>query len=239
MAQSEAFDGVLDRIVGGIVTGDFHHEPGEVCRFCDFNELCDVRRADLEAEDRRRPSRELRGNEADHVTVVPTDQPARERIRDSLHEPLHRSGRRHRQDDRACRPSGQRSARSTRPSTRSGRDVQPRPPSSRARPRGLEHALANETDPAARERIEDALTGSTALTSRRSTHSQPRSCASVPSRRVSIRRSRSPMLWRRSSRSTPRTPTSRRVFLTAPFPRSERRSTAGSASSRSARSPRS
>jgi RecB family exonuclease len=44
LAQRQMLDRVLDRIVGGIVTGDFHPEPGHTCRFCDFKDVCDVRR---------------------------------------------------------------------------------------------------------------------------------------------------------------------------------------------------
>ena len=57
--ERETLDGVLDRIVGGIVAGDFHHEPGSVCRFCDYKGVCDVRRgavAKRKAADPRRAS---------------------------------------------------------------------------------------------------------------------------------------------------------------------------------------
>ena len=42
----------------------FHHEPGDVCRFCDFNELCDVRRVPISkrkvADDRRASFEEMK-----------------------------------------------------------------------------------------------------------------------------------------------------------------------------------
>jgi RecB family exonuclease len=44
VAQRGELDRVLERIVGGIVTGDFHPEPGASCNFCDFKVVCDVRR---------------------------------------------------------------------------------------------------------------------------------------------------------------------------------------------------
>ena len=85
-----SFDGVLDRIVGGIASGDFHPSPRRDVRFCDFNER--LRRSPPSpgasgrvADDRRVA---LRGDEGDHMTVVPIDQAARDRIRDALDESL-------------------------------------------------------------------------------------------------------------------------------------------------------
>ncbi|MEO9174064.1 MAG: PD-(D/E)XK nuclease family protein, partial [Gaiellales bacterium] len=57
--QRGELDGLLERIVGGIVSGDFHPEPGGVCRFCNFKHVCDVGReavATRKAGDSRRVS---------------------------------------------------------------------------------------------------------------------------------------------------------------------------------------
>ena len=42
--RGDDLTGVLTRIVGGIASGDFHVEPGDACRYCDYAELCDVGR---------------------------------------------------------------------------------------------------------------------------------------------------------------------------------------------------
>jgi ATP-dependent helicase/nuclease subunit B len=42
--RRDHLDQVLTRIVDGIATGDFHIEPGQHCRWCDYDALCDVGR---------------------------------------------------------------------------------------------------------------------------------------------------------------------------------------------------
>jgi ATP-dependent helicase/nuclease subunit B len=58
--QRAQLDSVLERIVGGIVGGDFHQEPGKSsCTICDFQSVCDVRRDQIstrKASDPRRVS---------------------------------------------------------------------------------------------------------------------------------------------------------------------------------------
>lgn len=59
VAQMGDLERVLERIVGGIVGGDFHPEPGKNCRFCDFQHVCDVRREPIalrKSSDERRVS---------------------------------------------------------------------------------------------------------------------------------------------------------------------------------------
>ena len=46
---------MLGRIVGGIASGDFHVEPGEACRYCDYEDLCDVGRLRIAERKRERP----------------------------------------------------------------------------------------------------------------------------------------------------------------------------------------
>lgn len=48
--RRDDFDAALTRIVEGITAGDFHHEPkDDTCRYCDYNDLCDVGRARIRA----------------------------------------------------------------------------------------------------------------------------------------------------------------------------------------------
>jgi ATP-dependent helicase/nuclease subunit B len=43
-ARREDFDLVLGTIAAAIADGDFHAEPGDYCRWCDFTTICDARR---------------------------------------------------------------------------------------------------------------------------------------------------------------------------------------------------
>jgi len=56
----ERFDGVLERIVGGVGSGDFHAEPDKrACGWCDFDSVCDIgrrRQAARKSDDERRVS---------------------------------------------------------------------------------------------------------------------------------------------------------------------------------------
>lgn len=47
--RHDDFQHVLGRIADGITTGDFHHEPGDACRYCDYADLCDVGRERIKA----------------------------------------------------------------------------------------------------------------------------------------------------------------------------------------------
>jgi ATP-dependent helicase/nuclease subunit B len=54
-ARREEIERLLGRIVGGIAAGDFHAEPGEDCRYCDYGRACDAGRRRLRERKRDDP----------------------------------------------------------------------------------------------------------------------------------------------------------------------------------------
>jgi PD-(D/E)XK nuclease superfamily len=54
-ARQDEIDRVLGRIVNGIANGDFHPEPGDACRWCDYRHLCDVGRQRIRERKRDAP----------------------------------------------------------------------------------------------------------------------------------------------------------------------------------------
>jgi len=57
-ARRDDLDGVLARIAGGIAGGDFHPEPDRsTCRYCNYDDLCDVGRERIAARKAEDPSR--------------------------------------------------------------------------------------------------------------------------------------------------------------------------------------
>lgn len=62
--RSEEIEGVVERVVSGIGTGDFHLEPGDYCRYCDFNGICPTGKERLRerksADDRIRSFADMR-----------------------------------------------------------------------------------------------------------------------------------------------------------------------------------